>query len=149
MRLVNLLDEREVIRYLKLYFEGKGWKPTKYDSYFKADFSAVKDDIRYVIEAKRDTDTNKSFHIKYAIGEIVAHMEDTEKEIRYGIALPHNLAVYLAKFGLRGLKALGIHIFIVQEWGLVWHLSPEQLIEYVMDIRKRGESAPSLFDSDP
>lgn len=139
------MDESEVVEYIKSLFKKEGWQITSYVSQdYEADIVAMKADHMFIVEAKGETKGGHSHLIKVAIGQIVALMNKGELETHYGIALPGNVAVFLSKFGLEGLRALNLHLFYVEDvgnfWpkGTIWHLDPENLLEFVRQLREQG-----------
>jgi len=101
-----------------------------------------------VIEAKGDPGTNRSYQIKYAVGEIAALMYEQEKSLQYAVALPMRVAVNLHKFGVEGIKLLNVHLFAVLDSGLlrgkVFHLTPEKLIQYIRELREGANNIATL-----
>lgn len=149
----KLMKESEVKTCVKKYLEEKSWKQTYYKKYgFYGDLSFIKENVQYVIEVKGDTGKNRSFRIKYAIGEIVALMYEEEKTVRYALALPMDIAVNLHKFGLKGMRLLNIHLFAVLDSGLlrgtVYHLTPEKVIQFINELRE-GESYIATLSTPP
>jgi len=147
----GIINENEMIEYVKRFFKREGWRLTSYRfSDFTVDIAAVKGDDIYIVEVKAQTKGGPSWLIKYAIGELVAHMQKGGSNVHYGIALPGAVAVFLMKFGLEGLKVLNLHLFYVEDegsflWpkGTVWHLSPEKVLEFVRQLKEQVE--PSLW----
>jgi hypothetical protein len=120
-------------------------------NYFERDIVAEKGNQEYIIQANGDRLPQKAFLIQYAIGEIVAEMRESSPEIHYGIALPESIARKLWKFGEEGLKALNLHWFIVTDYGLVYHLNLEEIIQYMANLRLQGEDqvSPSPLSTPP
>ena len=142
------MEESEVVEYLKSFLKKEGWQITWYVFQdYEADVAAMKADHLFIIEAKGETKGGHSHLIKVAIGQIVALMNKIGLETHYGIALPGNVAVFLSKFGLEGLRALNLHLFYVEDvgrfWpkGTIWHLDPENLLEFVRQLREQGEAS--------
>lgn len=143
------MGEPEVKTCVKRYFEEKGWKQTYYGRYdFYADLSFIKENVQYIIEAKGDTGKNRSFRIKYAMGEIAALMYEREKTVRYAVALPMVIAMNLHKFGVKGIKLLNIHLLVVLGSGLlrgtVFHLTPKGLVQFIEELRKGKNNIATL-----
>lgn len=147
------MGEPEVKTCVKKYFEEKGWKQTYYGRYgFYADLSFIKESVQYIIEVKGDTGKNRSFRIKYAMGEIAALMYEQEKTVQYAIALPMVIALNLSKFGVKGIKLLNIHLLVVLDSGLlrgkVFHLTPKGLIQLTEELRK-GKNNVAMLSTPP
>lgn len=148
------MDEPEVVRYLRASFEKQGWKVkwvSARKNHFERDIVAEKDVSKYIIQAKGDRPGQESYQIQYAIGEIVAEMREVGPEIHYGIALPKGVAKRLWKFGLKGLKTLNLHLFVVTDYGGVYHLNPEKVFQFTESLRKYGEDNvyASTFSTPP
>lgn len=146
------MDEEEVVGWIREYFRSNGWK-TRYISqskeHFEIDVQAEKEGVRYIIQVKGDRLGQQSFQIQYSIGEVVAEMRETGPNIHYALALPLSVAEMLWKFGIEGLKALQLHLFIVEAPYLVQHLNPTNVIEYIRILRERGECLPSTLSTPP
>ena len=143
------LEESEVVAYVKEFLERDGWQEASPEiSPFQRDIVFVKGGEKYVIEAKGETKGGETHNIEVVIGQIVARMREGEKNVHYGIAIPYPYARFLSKFGLEGLRALNLHLFIVARIGWVWHLIPERVLAYVKELRK-GMDEPDLLSSPP
>ena len=148
-----MMEEPEVIRAIRLFFEGKGWKVSS-SSYrfnvpgarFETDIVAEREDNRYLIQAKGDRAGQEYYLIQYALGEIVAVMHQEKPGTRYGLALTETVATHLWKFGLVGLRKLNLHVFTVNEdYGFVSHLAPEAVLKFIKTLREGdGVSFPAL-----
>ncbi len=136
------MKEKEVVVYLRAFFEKEDWK-VKYvparGGHFERDLVAEKEDRKYIIQAKGDMAYKETFQIQYALGETVAEMREIGPEICYAIALPEAVAKKLWKFGREGLRILNLHLFVVTDYGGVYHLDPEKVIEFTEGLRKYGE----------
>jgi len=82
-----------------------------------------------------------------AVGEIVAEMHEIGPKTHYGIALSESLSTQLSKFGIEGLKALNLHLFIVTDLGSVYHLNTNNMVEYIKGFRQWGEGLPSTLST--
>jgi len=82
------------------------------------------------------------------VGEIVAEMHEIGPKTHYGIALSEPLSTQLSKFGIEGLKALNLHLFIVTDLGSVYHLNTDNIIKYIKSLRQYGEGLPSTLSTD-
>lgn len=105
--------------------------------------------MKYIVQAKGDRPGQESFQIQYTIGEVVAEMRETGANVHYALALSLRVAEKLWKFGIEGLKALQLHLFIVESAYVVWHLNPTNLVEYIRILRDRGECLPSTLSTPP
>jgi len=146
------MDEEEVVRWLCEYFRSKEWKTrhiSQRKEHFETDIQAEKEGVKYIIQAKGDRPGQESFQIQYAIGEVVAEMREKGPHIHYALALPLRVAEKLWKFGLEGLKALQLHLFIVESAYIVWHLNTTNLIEYIRVLREGEECLPSSLSTPP
>lgn len=142
--------EKEVVQAVRSYLERRGWKVTLGHIYgFETDVVAVKEGSKYLIQAKGDRPAHESYQIQHALGEIVAIMREENPEIRYGIALTERVAKHLWKFGIVGLKALNLHLFVVDDRGWVWHLAPEAVFKHGKECMERGESNFLTFSTPP
>lgn len=146
------MDEKEVVMYMHEYFRSNGWKArniSQSKEHFEIDIQAEKEGVKYIIQTKGDMPSQESFQIQYAIGQVVAEMRETGPNICYAMALPIRVAEKLWKFGIEGINALQLHLFIVESAYLVWHLNPINVIEYIRIFRERGECPPSTLSTPP
>jgi len=147
--MIDPLSESDVRNYVISYFEEEGWETAStQESLFQRDIVMVKGNRKYVIEAKGETKGGETHNICVVIGQIVARMREGEKHTNYGIAIPFPYARFLSKFGLKGWKALNLHLFIVNWIGWVWHLTPEKVAVYVKELEKEKDD-PWLLMSQP
>jgi len=75
-------------------------------------------------------------------------MHEIGPKTHYGIALSEPLSTQLSKFGVEGLRALNIHLFIVTDIGSVYHLNTSNIVEYIKRLRQWGDGLPSTLSTD-
>jgi len=145
------MKQDEVTEYVKGFFQKRGYEVmTQYRRYRPVDIFAKKDGDKWFVEVEAESPKRKMFiqDVIIAVGEIVAEMHEIGPKTHYGIALPEPLSNQLSKFGMEGLKALNLHLFIVTDLGSVYHLNTDNIIEYIKGLRQYGEGLPSTLSTD-
>jgi len=145
------MKQDEVTEHVKEFFQKHGYEViTQYRRYRPIDIFAKKDKDKWFVEVEAESPKRKRLiqDVIIAVGEIVAEMHEIGPKAHYGIALSEHLSTQLSKFGIEGLKALNLHLFIVTDLGSVYHLNTDNIIEYVKGLRKYGEGLPSTLSTD-
>lgn len=145
------MEHEEVIRYVKEFFAKEDYKVRlEYKrGHQYVDILAEKKEAKYFIEAIGDRRLDAQ-PIKIAIGQIAAEMSEVGPNIYYAVALSATFSEYLKDFGIEGIKALNLHLFIVGDspvWeGYVLHLEPQDAIRFVKKLEIGADDAfLSLF----
>ena len=146
-----ITEQNEVTAYVKEFFRKHGYKVrTQYRRYRPVDIFAEKEGDKWFVEVEAESPKRKMLlqDVIIAIGEIVAEMHEIGPKSHYGIALSEPLSTQLSKFGIEGLKALNLHIFIVTDFGSVYHLNPDNCVKYIKRLREFGNGLPSTLSTD-
>jgi hypothetical protein len=140
------MKEEEVILYVKSFFEKQNYRVQKEAPIhvYRVDILAEKGDEKYLVECKSD-EYLRSHEIHVMIGQLVSKMHQVGSQQHYGLAMPFSLSTYLREFGIGGINALRLHLFVVGQgdiWnGEVFYLDTESLLSYVKDLRKNPDTA--------
>ena len=146
-----MMEQDEVTSHVKEFFQKHGYKVTApYRRYRPVDIFAEKEGDRWFVEVEAESLKRKMLlqDVIIAVGEIVAEMHEIGPKTHYGIALSEPLSTQLSKFGIEGLKALNLHLFIVTDLGSVYHLNTGNIVEYIKRLRQWGEGLPSTLSTD-
>ena len=145
------MKQDEVVAHVKEFFEKRGYNVTlQYRRYRPVDIFAEKNGDKWFVEVEAESLKRKMLlqDVIIAVGEIVAEMHEIGPKTHYGIALSEPLSTQLAKFGVEGLKALNIHLFIVTDIGSVYHLNTSNIVEYIKRLQQWGDGLPSTLSTD-
>lgn len=145
------MEQDEVAAHVKEFFQKHGYNVTsQYRRHRPVDIFAEKDGDKWFVEVEAESLKRKMLlqDVIIAVGEIVAEMHEIGPTTHYGIALSEPLSTQLAKFGVEGLKALDIHLFIVTDIGSVYHLKTSNIVEYIKRLQQWGDGLPSTVSTD-
>jgi methylaspartate ammonia-lyase len=145
------MKQDEVVAHVKEFFRKHGYKvKSPYRRYRPVDIFAEKNGDKWFVEVEAESFKRKMLlqDVIIAVGEIVAEMHEIGPKAHYGIALSEPLSTQLSKFGVEGLKALNIHLFIVTDIGSVYHLNTTNIVEYIKRLRQWGDGLPSTLSTD-
>lgn len=147
-----MMDQAEVIQKVKERLERDGYEVwTSRDGRgVGPDIFAMRNHDELVIEAVGETKTRSCSgqDIIISLGTIVKRIKEGATETRYGIAIPESFMRFLKEFEVGGLQALKLHLFIVQEFGLVYHLGFQKTVELVQRLKAGEHIVPFLIDID-
>ncbi len=146
----EMMEQDEVTAYVKEFFQKHGYKvTTQYRRYRPVDIFAEKMGDKWFVEVEAESPTRKTLQdVIIAVGEIVAEMHEVGPKAHYGIALSEPLSIRLSKFGTEGLKALNLHLFIVTDFGSVYHLNADNTVKYIKGLQEYGEGLSSTLSTD-
>jgi hypothetical protein len=145
------MNQTQVIQCVKEHLEREGYSVSASPDGYGAgvDIRAKRNTETFLIEVVGETPTRKNRQdIIIAIGEIVTRMKWRGTKIHYGIAVPENYVKFLKNFEVGGIQVLGLHLFIVKTWGLLYHLETRKIIELVQQLKAGKTVYPSLMDVD-
>ena len=146
------MNQTEIIQKVKEHLEKNGYEVyASSNGHGKGpDIFAMKGDETFLIEAVGETRSRRrsSQDILISIGEVVKRMEKEPTKIRYGIAMPESFTRFLKDFEFGGFQALKLHLFIINEWGSVYHLDSQKTIEFLGKLRAGEEVYLPLMDVD-
>lgn len=145
------MEQDEVVAHVKKFFREHGYKvKSPYRRYRPVDIFAEKNGEMWFVEVEAESPKRKMLlqDVIIAVGEIVAEMHEIGPKTHYGIALSESLSTQLSKFGVEGLKALNLHLFIVTDIGSVYHLNTSNMVEYMKRLQQWGDGLPSTLSTD-
>ena len=72
-------------------------------------------------------------------------MFEVAPNIHYGLAMPFSLTTYLRDFGIEGIKALKLHLFVIGQefpWdGKVFYLNAKGTISFIQCLKRSFNNA--------
>ncbi len=145
------MNQAEVIQCVKEHLERKGYSVSASpDGYgIGVDIHANRNTETFLIEVVGETATRRHGQdIIIAIGEIVKRMKERGTKIHYGIAIPESYVKFLRNFEVSGIQVLELHLFIVENFGLLYHLDTQRTIELIQQLKEGKTVYPSLMDID-
>lgn len=144
------MNQTRVIQCVKEHLEREGYSVSaSLDGYGPGvDIDANRNTEKFLIEVVGETRTrNRSGQdINIVIGEIVKRMKERGPKIHYGIAIPKSHMRFLKNFEVGGIQILELHLFIVETFGLLYHLDTPKIIELVQQLKAGKTVYPSLMD---
>ena len=145
------MEQNAVTAHVVNYFKKHGYKvKTQHQRYRPVDIFAEKNGEKWFVEVEAESRTRKMRlqDVIIAVGEIVAEMHEVGLKTHYGIALSESLSTRLSRFGVEGLKALNLHLFIVTDSWSVYHLNTSNVVKYIENLRSSGEGLPTTLSTD-
>lgn len=140
------MEEREVKKYVAEFLDKHDFT-VKYEQNirgYKVDVLAEKNGHEYFIECKGDSQL-RSHEIHVMVGQIVSEMHKIDSNIHFCLAMPFSLATYLRDFGIEGIKALRLNLFVIGQRGIcrgdVFYLNTEDTIRFIQVLREDPEEA--------
>lgn len=138
----GIMEQNAVTAHVVNFFQKHGYKvETQHRRYRPVDVFAEKNGEQWFVEVEAESAARKMLlqDVIIAVGEIVAEMHEVGPKTHYGIALPESLSTRLSRFGVEGLKALNLHLFIVTDYGSVYHLNTNNTVKYIENLKSSGE----------
>ena len=128
------MNEPYIIEAIVDYFNSRGYKVTT--SSEAVDIIAIKDNKKWVVEAKGEWVNEMGYALYAVIGQIIRNMHSFSKDISYGIAISKTHFRYFHWWGVEGLKLLPIHLFLIDEKGSIEVFNPEEFIALIEELKE-------------
>ncbi len=131
------IDQMDVVNSVREHLEKQGYtfsySPGRYR--VSVEISAYKGKEKFIVEAIGESSRSGEQGLIFALGKIVKRMKEQGFWTYYGVAVPKSYFKLLKNFEVAGFRALNLHVFLVDSFYSLTHLSPADAIELITQLQ--------------